>query len=264
MWCKGAIFFDMTTSQKYAIKNKERIRAMRIEWIIKNKEKLVADKKRWDIKNKEKIRQYIATNRDRINAYARSWKKNNPEKIKEQNRKYKKKYKEKYPEKFKNSIKKYEFKNKEQIKKQKALYRLNNLDKINAQRKLSAPKHRNMANAWQKRKRSEDVLFKLSGDIRKGIYKSMKRYGYTKRSKTNQILGCDYETFKQHIERQFTKGMGWDNSGKWHFDHIVPVSSAKTEDEIIKLNHYTNFQPLWARDNIVKGNKIIETQLVLI
>ena len=49
--------------------------------------------------------------------------------------------------------------------------------------------------------------------------------------------------------------MNWDNAGKWHLDHIIPISSAKNEEDIIKLNHYTNFQPLWAIDNLTKGNR---------
>jgi hypothetical protein len=50
--------------------------------------------------------------------------------------------------------------------------------------------------------------------------------------------------------------MTWDNYGKWHMDHIYPLSLAKTTEEIEKLCHYTNLQPLWAVDNIRKGNKI--------
>ena len=61
------------------------------------------------------------------------------------------------------------------------------------------------------------------------------------------------------MESQFTDGMTWDNWGKygWHVDHKVPLSSAKTPDELIKLCHYTNLQPLWAKDNLSKGAKII-------
>lgn len=51
-----------------------------------------------------------------------------------------------------------------------------------------------------------------------------------------------------------------DNHGKWHMDHIKPVSLAKTENEIIELNRYTNFQPLWAKDNLSKGNKYYNPQ----
>jgi hypothetical protein len=55
--------------------------------------------------------------------------------------------------------------------------------------------------------------------------------------------------------------MTWDNYGEWHLDHIKPISLGKTEEEVIQLYHYTNFQPLWAKDNVVKYNKIISKQL---
>jgi len=85
---------------------------------------------------------------------------------------------------------------------------------------------------------------------------SIKRQGYSKKSKTHEYLGCSFEEFKLYLEKQFTKGMTWENAGQWHLDHIYPVSLATDEEELIKLNHYTNFQPLWAIDNIIKGNKI--------
>jgi len=58
------------------------------------------------------------------------------------------------------------------------------------------------------------------------------------------------------MEAKFVDGMNWDNIGEWHIDHIIPLSSAETEQEIIKLCHYTNLQPLWAFDNISKGNRL--------
>lgn len=79
------------------------------------------------------------------------------------------------------------------------------------------------------------------------------------------ILGCTYEEFKIHIENQFQPWMSWDNYGKyngelnfgWDFDHIIPISSATSEEEIIKLNHYTNFQPLCSKTNrYIKKNKL--------
>jgi hypothetical protein len=71
------------------------------------------------------------------------------------------------------------------------------------------------------------------------------------------MLGCDLHTAKAHLEKQFTDGMTWANHGEWHIDHIIPCASAKTEEELIKLFHYENLQPLWAIDNLKKGAKII-------
>ena len=60
-----------------------------------------------------------------------------------------------------------------------------------------------------------------------------------------------------NIETKFKKGMSFENHGEWHLDHIYPISLAKSEEEVIKLNHYTNFQPLWSEDNLRKSNKIV-------
>lgn len=77
--------------------------------------------------------------------------------------------------------------------------------------------------------------------------------------KTLDLLGCEYEYFIKYIENKFMDGMSWDNYGYygWHLDHIIPLSSAKTEEEIANLFHYTNLQPLWANDNLKKSNKIL-------
>ena len=118
---------------------------------------------------------------------------------------------------------------------------------------------------YTKKRKLIDPLFKLRHNISSLIYnKFNQKNGYTKKSKTSEYLGCSFKEFKMHLEKQFTKGMNWQNQGEWHLDHIYPVSLAKDEKELIKLNHYTNFQPLWAFDNLTKGKKIIEKQLILI
>ena len=77
------------------------------------------------------------------------------------------------------------------------------------------------------------------------------------------MLGVEWEVAKQHIGRQFTKGMNWDNHGDWHIDHIIPLASAKTPERLKQLCHYTNLQPLWAKENISKSDKIIGQQTLL-
>jgi len=67
------------------------------------------------------------------------------------------------------------------------------------------------------------------------------------------------DELKKYLESKFTEGMCWENYGLygWHIDHIIPLSSAKNEEELIKLCHYTNLQPLWSFDNLSKHNKIL-------
>ena len=98
-----------------------------------------------------------------------------------------------------------------------------------------------------------DPLAKLRFTLRNLIIQALKKGGYTKNHKTEQMLGAEFEVVKSHIESQFTNGMSWDNHGEWHVDHIVPLKSGITEDEIIELNHYTNLQPLWATTREING-----------
>lgn len=107
------------------------------------------------------------------------------------------------------------------------------------------------------KRRKSDSLFKLRCKISHSIRNSMRNIGYKKNEKCSIILGCSFEFFKEHIESKFTEGMSWSNHGEWEYDHIIPISSAKNELEIISLNHYSNFQPLWKQDNRKKGAKII-------
>jgi len=116
---------------------------------------------------------------------------------------------------------------------------------------------REKANKYRKHRRKTDPMFKLTCNIRTLIYATIKSRGDVKKSKSYEILGCTYEEFKAHLEKQFTNGMNWLNQGEWHLDHIYPASKAISESHLIELNHYTNFQPLWAADNIRKGNKVI-------
>lgn len=96
----------------------------------------------------------------------------------------------------------------------------------------------------------------MSKKISNLIRNTLMGNGYKKTTKTFSILGAEYEIVKNHLEQQFKEGMTWENHGEWHIDHIIPMSSANDEDSIVKLNHYTNLQPLWAKENLQKGAKL--------
>lgn len=112
---------------------------------------------------------------------------------------------------------------------------------------------------YKRNRTATDIDFKNRCNIRSLIKTAIKKCGYKKNSKTFDILGCDYETFKAYFESLFKPGMTWENHGAWHIDHIYPVSKAKDEQHLLQLNHYTNLQPLWADENWAKGTKIIPT-----
>ena len=105
---------------------------------------------------------------------------------------------------------------------------------------------------------ANDPLFKLKRNLRSRLYNAVKyvrKSTYkTKKKSTEQMLGCSYIEFKSYIETKFTYGMTFYNI---HIDHHIPLSSAKTEEELIALCHYTNCKPMWPLDNISKGSKIL-------
>lgn len=110
-------------------------------------------------------------------------------------------------------------------------------------------------------RRKTDPLFRLQTLIGNRIRESMRG---RKGRGTCSILGCSYEEFKKHIESKWQSWMNWGNYGRyngeerfgWDLDHVIAVSTAKTTEELEKLNHYTNFQPLCSKENrVVKRNK---------
>lgn len=149
------------------------------------------------------------------------------------------------PDKFKKRQANIYQSRKRQIKSRVSFYASKNKQKINKY-KLE----------WAKERFASDPVFAITKRVRELTRLAFKKNGYQKNTKTSEVLGCDWQTLKSHIERQFTKGMSWDNRDKWHIDHIVPLSSAKSEDEVIALNHYTNLRPMWAEDNLSKGAKM--------
>ncbi len=108
----------------------------------------------------------------------------------------------------------------------------------------------------EQKRRQNNPLIKISAMTRLVVWNSLTRKNCKKLKRTSEILGCSIEFFKSHIERQFTRGMSWENRKDWHIDHIIPLSSAKTEEEVIALNHFTNLRPMFATDNRKKGDKV--------
>lgn len=99
----------------------------------------------------------------------------------------------------------------------------------------------------------------ITRSVRRRLKKYLNKFKVGKNNKTFDHIGCTPNELKQHIESLFSDGMTWVNYGLygWHIDHIVPLSSANTLDEMLKLNHYTNLQPLWWYDNLSKNKKIL-------
>jgi len=113
--------------------------------------------------------------------------------------------------------------------------------------------------AIYKTKKKTCPIFKLRKIVKKRITRAMKLKSIKKRHSIIKLLGCSIIDLQQHLKSQFKYGMSWDNHGfkGWHIDHIIPLSSAKTQEEMERLCHYTNLQPLWWYENLSKKDKIL-------
>jgi len=121
------------------------------------------------------------------------------------------------------------------------------------------PKNLKAVAGYKRNRVSKDPIFKLKCNTRSLIYNSFRRginKTFKKSKRTEELLGCTLNEFIEYIKSQFSTGMTLENYGTWHIDHKYPLSKAKTIEEINKLNHYTNLQPLWAKDNRLKSDKI--------
>jgi hypothetical protein len=191
-------------------KEKQRLRSLEYKKV--NKEKV-----------KQKNKEYREKNKEKNKGYFKIWRETNNVKVKEKDKEYREKNKQHYID----------------------------LRQTNKEKKKTYDRER-MFN-----KRKNDILFRFKCNVQSTIYNSLKRKKTDKKLRTETILGCSIEEFKKYIELHFKDWMNWDNYGLyngiinfgWDLDHIIPINSAKSEADVIKLNHYTNFKPLCSYTN---------------
>ena len=145
----------------------------------------------------------------------------------------------------------------------KKAYYLDNLDKIKAYRKANVDKIKAQTKAYKisirdknKERYKTDIQYKLSVLLRARFLMALKRNQKT--GSAVRDLGCSIGELQTHLESKFQSGMTWDNHGLygWHIDHIKPLASFDLTDraQLLLACHYTNLQPLWATDNLSKGD----------
>lgn len=181
--------------------------------------------------------------------YIKQWKINNPEKvkiIKQKSKKYYLENKEYINDRNNNNWSK----NKHKYSETKKQYRNKNKEKISKYRR-----------EYLKKRLKNDINYKIKKNLRTRIHELF--YKKIKKSRrTMELVGCSVEFLKLHLESKFQQGMSWGNYGinGWHIDHIVPCASfdLTKEEEQRKCFHYTNLQPLWAKDNIRKSDNLPE------
>ena len=163
-----------------------------------------------------------------------------------------------------NAVRKYKHEH-YQANKEKVLLRATANYKQHRQKKISYATEYQRKHAKRIYQRNKIALEKKIKDspwlamnfrLRAGLSIALRAVGVKKKpGRTMVIVGRSHEQFRVHIEKQFLKGMAWENRDMWHIDHIIPISQAKCEQDVISLYHFTNLRPMWAADNIRKSNK---------
>jgi hypothetical protein len=115
--------------------------------------------------------------------------------------------------------------------------------------------------SFLRRRRSKHPSAKIRKNLRNRIRRMLHNAlnNSPRNIKKTALVGCNRLELKAHIEKQFKPGMSWDNYGEWHVDHIKPcvLFDITKKEDLVAMNHYTNLQPLWAKDNLSKGAKYV-------
>jgi hypothetical protein len=163
------------------------------------------------------------------------------------------------------SDKRYYFNNREKRLQYFSDWQKDNRDHLNEYhqkwREKNIDKHREYKRKYEKHRKDTDPAYKLISNFRTAIYQVLKENNVEKNRHYFDILKYTPEELMSHLEKQFTDGMTWDNYGEWHVDHRMPISSFNFEsvddDSFTKCWSLDNLQPMWGKENIVKGNNII-------
>jgi hypothetical protein len=197
-------------------------------------------------KQREASKKSYEKNKEEINARQR-------EKGKEIYQKNKEREKERYT--MRSQDPEYKAKRKECAHKRYLENRDEILEKTRSYRIAHPEETKRRQREWKAHKRATDPEYRLIENSRVRICEILRN---SKSKKSKEYLGCSALEFRQHIEKQFKEGMNWDNYGEWQVDHIVPIKyNSPSIEELMERLHFTNTQPLWALENIKKGNRHI-------
>jgi hypothetical protein len=160
-----------------------------------------------------------------------------------------KRWREKNKEYISNKSKTWYEQNKEHRKEYLKEYREKNIDKI-----------RQIKRDYERNRKASDPLYKLITNFRTAIWTVLKESNVDKYGHYFDVLQYSPEELINHLEKQFNDGMTWENYGKWHVDHKLPITSFNIQEmgdsEFIKCWALDNLQPMWGDENIKKSNKL--------
>lgn len=217
-------------------KDPEKRRACHAKWVAENAERNRQHKAKYREANRETLR-------EKSRVYSARYRAENSALVRERNRKWMRKWVKNNRDESNRRGRESYAKHREARSEQNREYR---------QRRGNA-----LAVERRKKRCRADATFKLSTRVRSAVSAALSR---GRKSKGTELyLGCSFTELRVHLERQFAPGMTWDNYGVrgWHIDHIRPLNSFDLSDSAQQAMafHYTNLQPLWAKDNLAKGAK---------
>lgn len=226
-------------------RKKDEISKERKLYYQQNKQKLLnySIKKYYDNKEekKQKSREYYYKNKEKRKEYSKKYFKENFDNLKNKKREY------------------YNCNKQYVIERQLKYYQEHKEERLQYYKQYRSKKeNKEKINNYIKKRKETNNLYRYSTRIRRLIKISISKMGYTKKSKTYQILGCDFETAYNHLLKTYKDnyGVDYDFKEKVHIDHIIPISQAKNEIEVNKLNYYKNLQLLKEKDNLEKSDKL--------
>jgi hypothetical protein len=214
----------------------ERKEYMRL-YCQKHKKEILAYQRAYYYLHKQEKSKAYQLNKEIISKKGKEYRRLNKEKVSKQKKRHYLKYRQKYLEQFS----KYYEKHKKEITLYKRIYKANRL--------------------------KNDLNFKIEHNLRCRIRLVLK--GINKSKPILKLLGCSIKFLKKYLESQFKIGMAWDNYGtgwygngmkEWHIDHIRPCCTfdLSKPSEQAKCFHYTNLQPLWAKENLEKSKNYLK------
>jgi hypothetical protein len=231
---------------------REHIKAYSKAYYEANREKRMAQAKSFYLANKDKLKDkrkaynkaHYEANREKRMAQIKSYRLANKDKMRDYYRAYGKAHYKANIDKVKARLKAYRLANADKIKVTQKAYRAANLDK---------------KNAYNSNRLKTDIQYRICKRLRNRLNRALKNNKKT--GSAVKDLGCTINEFKTYLESKFQSGMTWNNWGSkgWHIDHIKPLASFDLTDrqQLLMACHYTNLQPLWAKDNLIKSDKII-------
>lgn len=184
---------------------------------------------------------YYERHKEEIKAKRRIYREQNKDKVKKLQKEYYEKHKKELNHKSRGYKQTWREENKDHIKEKARIYHQENKQKIYR---------------YRKNRIKTDIKTKLARRLRDRLRVAIKNK--QKSGSAIRDLGCTIDQFKLYLEFLFQIGMNWSNYGEWHIDHIMPLSSFNLEnrEDLLKAVHFTNLQPLWAKDNLKKSDKI--------